>query len=260
MLIDWFTVAAQAVNFLILAWLLKRFLYKPILAAMDEREQRIAAQIHDAEAQKAEAGKRCEDLRGAQEKFEQARQTLLDQAMTEASATRQRLTEESRREIDALRARWREALHADQKSLRAELSCRVQRETLAITRKVLRDLAGRDLEQQIARAFIDRLRELNGAEKARLADFVKVSGRPVVVRSAFDLPPPERVEIERTVRETLVPEARVEFEEAPDLLGGIELASDGHKIAWSIGDYLTSLEDCVREVIDQKPSADDERE
>jgi len=260
MLIDWFTVAAQVVNFLLLAWLLKRFLYKPILAAMDEREQRIAAQIRDAETQKAEAEKRCEDFRVAREKFERARQTLLDQATAEAAATRQRLTEEARREIDGLRTRWCEALHADQKTLRAELAGRVQRETLAITRKVLRDLAGQDLEQQIARIFIVRLRALNGAEKERLTDFVKISGRPIVVRSAFALPEPVRAEIEKTVREALVPDARVNFEEAPDLLGGIELASDGHKIAWSIGDYLTSLESTVRDLIDQKPGADDERE
>jgi F-type H+-transporting ATPase subunit b len=39
MLIDWFTVAAQAINFLILVWLLKRFLYKPVLNAVDAREK-----------------------------------------------------------------------------------------------------------------------------------------------------------------------------------------------------------------------------
>src|ERR1035441_6695689 len=39
MLIDWFTVGAQALNFLVLVWLMKRFLYKPILDAIDEREK-----------------------------------------------------------------------------------------------------------------------------------------------------------------------------------------------------------------------------
>ena len=42
MLIDWFTVGAQVLNFLILVWLLKHFLYKPILNAIDAREKRIA--------------------------------------------------------------------------------------------------------------------------------------------------------------------------------------------------------------------------
>jgi F-type H+-transporting ATPase subunit b len=55
MLIDWFTVGAQALNFLILVWLMKRFLYKPILHAIDEREKRIAAELADADAKKAEA-------------------------------------------------------------------------------------------------------------------------------------------------------------------------------------------------------------
>jgi F-type H+-transporting ATPase subunit b len=52
MLIDWFTVGAQALNFLILVWLLKRFLYKPILHAIDEREKRIAAELADADAKR----------------------------------------------------------------------------------------------------------------------------------------------------------------------------------------------------------------
>ena len=52
MLIDWFTVGAQALNFLILVWLLKHFLYKPILNAIDAREKRIAAELADADAKK----------------------------------------------------------------------------------------------------------------------------------------------------------------------------------------------------------------
>ena len=57
MLINWFTVLAQAINFLILVWLLKRFLYKPILHAIDEREKGIATQLADVEAKKAVAQK-----------------------------------------------------------------------------------------------------------------------------------------------------------------------------------------------------------
>ena len=60
MLIDWFTVSAQVVNFLILVWLMKRFLYKPILHAIDAREQRIAKKIADADAKRAEAEKERE--------------------------------------------------------------------------------------------------------------------------------------------------------------------------------------------------------
>ena len=57
MLIDWFTVGAQALNFIVLVWLLKRFLYKPILNAIDAREKLIAAKLADADTKVAEAKK-----------------------------------------------------------------------------------------------------------------------------------------------------------------------------------------------------------
>ena len=49
MLIDWFTVIAQAVNFLILVALLKHFLWGRLVRVIDEREQRVATQVAEAE-------------------------------------------------------------------------------------------------------------------------------------------------------------------------------------------------------------------
>ena len=57
MLIDWFTVISQIINFLILIFLLKRFLYRPILKAIDAREERITNELQAAELQKSEAAK-----------------------------------------------------------------------------------------------------------------------------------------------------------------------------------------------------------
>ena len=55
MQIDWFTVVAQIVNFLILVWLLKKFLYGPIIRAMDDRERRIASRLEEANARERQA-------------------------------------------------------------------------------------------------------------------------------------------------------------------------------------------------------------
>ena len=110
MLIDWFTVGAQAINFLILVWLLKRFLYKPILHAIDAREKRIAAQLADAEAKKAEAEKERDAFEQKNEAFDRQRAALLKKATDEAKAERQRLLDEARRAADALGAKRQEAL------------------------------------------------------------------------------------------------------------------------------------------------------
>src|SRR5450432_376915 len=105
MLIDWFTVGAQALNFLMLVWLLRRFLYKPILNAIDAREKRIAAELADAAAKKAEAKKERDDFQQKNEEFDQQRATLLSKAMDEAKADRGRLLDEARKAADALSAK-----------------------------------------------------------------------------------------------------------------------------------------------------------
>ena len=84
MLIDWFTVVAQVINFLILVWLLQRFLYKPIVNAMQTREERIASQLRDAEKQKAEAEVESAKFRIAHDQLEQRKQELLREAEADA--------------------------------------------------------------------------------------------------------------------------------------------------------------------------------
>ena len=105
MLIDWFTVGAQALNFLILVWLMKRFLYKPILHAIDAREKRIAAELADADAKKAEAQKERDEFQHKNEEFDQQRAALLSKATDEAKAERQRLLDEARKAADVLSAK-----------------------------------------------------------------------------------------------------------------------------------------------------------
>ena len=77
MLIDWFTVGAQALNFIILVGLMRRFLYKPVLKAIDEREKRIAAELADAAGKKAEAEKERADLQRKQAAMDDQRAALL---------------------------------------------------------------------------------------------------------------------------------------------------------------------------------------
>ena len=101
MLIDWFTVGAQALNFIILVWLLKRFLYKPILNAVDAREARIAAELADAEAKRVEAKKERDEFQRKNEAFDQQRAALLSKATDDAKSEHQRLLDDARKAADA---------------------------------------------------------------------------------------------------------------------------------------------------------------
>ena len=130
MLIDWFTVGAQALNFLILVWLMKHFLYKPILNAIDAREKRIAKELADADAKKAEAQNECDEFQKKNEEFDQQRAALLTKATDEAKTERQRLLDEARKAAEALSAKRQETLRNDAHNLNQAIARRTQEKCL----------------------------------------------------------------------------------------------------------------------------------
>jgi F-type H+-transporting ATPase subunit b len=257
MLIDWFTVVAQVVNFLILVWLLKRFLYRPILNAIDAREKRIELALLDADAKKAEAEQEREVFQHKNGEFDQQRAALLDQARDEAKAERLRLLDEARQAADVLIAKRQEAQRIDARNLSQAISHRTRQEVFAIARKALTDLAGTSLEERMCEVFARRVREMDDRTKAGFAialksAALKSASAPAIVRSAFDLPAEQRAAIQSAVNETFAGEIHLRFETEPDLVSGIELATDGQKMAWSIADYLVSMEKVVDELLKEK--------
>jgi F-type H+-transporting ATPase subunit b len=257
MLIDWFTVGAQAINFLILVWLMKRFLYKPILNAIDEREKRVATELANADKKKAEAQKESDEFKRKNEEFDHQRAALLSKATDDAKAEHQRLLAEARQAADALSAKRQETLRNDAHNLNQAIARRTQQEVFAIARKALTDLATASLEERLGQVFTRRLREMDGHAKEGLAEALKTTSDPALVRSAFELPAEQRATIQNAINETFSAEIHIRFETAPDLISGIELTTNGQKVAWSIADYLVSLEKSVDELLKEqdKPEA-----
>jgi F-type H+-transporting ATPase subunit b len=252
MLIDWFTIGAQALNFLILVWLLKRFLYKPILNAIDAREKLIAKELADAAAKKAEARAERDEFQKKNEDFDRQCTDLLAKATEEAKTERQRLLDEARKAADALGAARQESLVNEAHNLNQAIRRLTQKEVFAITRKALADLATTSLEERIGEVFTRRLHSLDDKAKAGLGEALKKNSEPVVIRSTFELPALQRAAIQNVLNETFAAEISVRFETAPDLVSGIELVASGQKVGWSISDYLTALENDVGNLLKEK--------
>lgn len=241
MLIDWFTVVAQVINFLILVWLLKRFLYQPILNAIDAREQRIVTELAGADAKMTEAEKERNEFQQKNIEFEKQRNSYLNQAIDEAKAEHQRLLETARQESENLRAKRQQALMNEQHSLHDALTHQAREEVFAIARKALTDLADSSLEERMTQIFIKRLHEINNEEMADLKSVFKSSMQPLLVRSVFDLPAEQKASIETAIKETLGEQKQIQFVTAGDLVSGIEISTDGHKTGWNIDNYLAEL-------------------
>ncbi len=249
MLIDWFTVGAQLLNFGILVWLMKRFLYQPVLDAIAAREHKIADELADAAKTPAEAKHQQDEFQKKNRVFDEQRADLLRDAKQAAQAERERLQTEAREAADAASDRRAKALLTDTQHLHAEITRHTQQQVFDISRRVLGDLAGVGLEQRVCEVFIQRLQALDGPARATLGPGLQAvsDAEPALLRSAFALPVPQQTAIQAALDEAFGQPVPLKFETMPELVSGIELSAQGQKLAWSMADYLDALSSSLEE-------------
>jgi F-type H+-transporting ATPase subunit b len=243
MLIDWFTVGAQVINFIVLVWLLKRFLYKPVLNAIDMREKRVAAESATADLQMTEIKKSREELQARSRAFEEERGALLAKAILDAKTEAERLLGSARQAADALTSQRNAALHSDTARLSGALSRLATGESINIARAALKDLAGADLEARICEVFVHRLRGIDSPTKESLGGLLTSPTEKPVVTSSFELSSVDKIAIQTALNETFSADIHLRFELSPDMIGGIALNAGGERLSWTIADYLKTLEE-----------------
>jgi F-type H+-transporting ATPase subunit b len=243
MLINWFTVGAQVVNFLVLVYLLKRFLYGPIIRAMDEREKKIALRLQEGKKQQELAEEQRSVFEEKTKAFDREREKRLSEITHEVEQKRQAMMHEVREAVDADRAQWYAVLEREKDTFLQDLRLRAGRHAYSIARRALHELANADLESHMVGVFQTRLAKLEEKERASLKEAIQESqGKEALLRSAFALSQ-DTVRGITTYLETLAGgPVDVRLEMAPDIICGLELIIHGRKIAWSVEEYLDDLE------------------
>jgi F-type H+-transporting ATPase subunit b len=259
-LIDWFTVFAQIVNFLILVALLKYFLYDRIIKAMDEREKRIQSKLDEAKEKEQEASDRAEELQKKNRELDEQREKRLSEAREQAETKRKELVRDARQEIEHLRNEWHKSLEKEKESFLNHMREMVANEVFAITRRTLGDLADSEIEERVVEMLLDRLEKMEPEEKEELIDSINRADGGLVVRSSFELSSTLRQKTTRTLHELLAHDFEVEYEEDHDLILGVELQTPDRKLAWSVDDYLETLHEKARTELEKEAHRDEAKE
>jgi len=251
MQIDWLTVSAQLVNFLILIWLLKRFLYRPVMNAMARREQDIAARLAEANDRERLADGREQLYSDKAAELDQARAQFLSDARDAAEQERLRLLDEARRDTELQRNKWSEQLEREREDFGQAIKQELTQAAAHIARRALVQLADASLEQQILSAFLKRLETL--PHKAR-EPFVE-GAQTLHLTSAFDLDAQTQETARATIEATLGAPIKLAFTRNHALVCGIELSSAGHKLSWNLADFVGDFEERIRRVVAESPAA-----
>lgn len=250
--IDYFIFFAQIVNFLVLILLLKFFLYKRIIMAMDERENRIELRLQEAKDLKTEAEKEIESYQKNKQELSQKRESMLTEARNEAQTVSEELIKKARSEVKESKDKWLEEVERQKEIFLADLRRRSGEKIFATIRRVLQDLANDELEIHIINTFIKRLESMGEKEKETIKGFIQKPQEEIIIKSSFAIPGTFPARIKEAVRDQIGNEVKFRFVIEPDLLSGIELHTSDRQISWSLGNYLDTLEEDISKSFDQR--------
>lgn len=256
MLVDWFIVLAQIINFLILVALLRWFLYRPVLSVMGKRREGIQRDWDEARQLQDQARAELAEHRRLRERLEAEKQTWLERARGEVEQERQRSLELMRQEVSERRLHWQQNLEREQAASLDRLRVRLLDEVQSVARRALADLASVGLEEQIIDRFLERLQQLEPQRRQELLRELERQDGGVSLSTGFSLPAERREELRRRLVGCLPPleRAGLTFRRQPDLLCGIELRTPGQVVGWNLDQYLASLEGSLSEALGREPS------
>ena len=223
MQVDWWTLALQTVNFLVLVWLLERFLFRPVRAVLKKRQENVAQTLADAETARAQAESVKQSLEDSRKAIEDERVATLKKAHDEIEAEHDKMLEEARIEADRLIASARELVDNE----RADALDSLREDTVHLAGKMAQSILER------MRALVSQnewLRQVEAAVKALPEDDrqqidkdLKDEKARLQIITATPLKAEDQIEWRERLSGLLGGAARIEFNSDPALLGGAEL-------------------------------------
>lgn len=252
MLVDWFIVLAQIINFLVLIALLHWLLYRPLLAVIRERQAAIRQEQAAIERMHQEAESERTAQRQAREALEVQRQGWLNAARGEVEVSKRQALEEMAEQLREQRASWLRELNEARGRLlgqiRTDLLLQVQR----VARRALADLATRELEDQMLDRFMGQLAGLQHVEGDGLGS---LSGRgQLELQTSFPLSDAQRARVLQALR-ALSPDlesADLLVRQNRDLICGVELRAPGAVASWNLDHYLRDFEQRLSTAVAQE--------
>lgn len=247
MAIDWLTVIAQIINFLVLVALLKRFLYAPVLRTIDQRQQQINAQREDAHSRKADADAERDRYQCLREDLDNQKHQLLEEARQQARDEQARLINEARKQVADQREAWQQQLADEQAALLKTLEAQTGEAVLKTANRLLADMADSSLLAQMLKQLLATLKVRSLTEHAIVdqpdATLRLVSSEPLTDTQQANL---------TDALQALAEPQQLLFETDPRLVCGIEMWLGDEKLSWSLRDYLADLNRQLAQIYQQQ--------
>lgn len=246
MQIDWWTFVLQSVNFLVLVWLLWRFLYRPVKEIIEKRKALAEKAFAEAETkgQEAEAARRRFETDRAG--LARERQTMLTKVHGELQAERETVLEQARQEAEQMVEDARKSIDEQRQAALVELREQAAELAAELAADLLRqagvNASGDVFLEQLSR----QLAELEDDERERLRKDLAEEGARLTVVTSAPLTSEEKARWSDRLSASLDQAGKTDFISDPEILGGAELRFPHAVIRLTWADQLRKAEELLR--------------
>jgi len=240
--LDWTTFALEIVNFLVLLWLLKRFLYGPISEAIGRRRAQIEQTLAEGRQAKAKADALEKQYQGRLEDWEREKAAARAELGRDLEKERSRRLSELSASVERERLSREAAAARDAEQRQEEMEDSALRQGTAFAARLAARLAGPELEARIIDLAISDLRQL---PKERRDALHAAAGQPrdpsTTIKSAYPIAQPQREQLEVALNEVAAAKLNPVFTADPALVAGIRIELGAWVLAANLRDELSAF-------------------
>ena len=242
--IDLVTLIAQIINLVVLIWLMKKFLYQPILKMISERQALIDAEIkrahqarQEALLQEAQYSKKVAD-------FDAKRSEMMAEARKEVENFKQKLLAESKQAISYSRKNWQVELEQEKQSFDAGLQASIVKNFKLFASDALKDMAGVELTSLVLEKFKEKMQKMSKSAHKQMSENILKNGKVVIsTDSKLDANIKSEIKAFLTSLFDLQTSVKFEFKEDENLICGIQIQVGEHQTSWNLKNYLEAFEE-----------------
>jgi len=239
--IDWTTFALEIINFLALVWILKRFLYKPVLETLAQRRAGIEQTLSEARAAEVRAQGLQAQYEGRLADWGKERAKARSDLETEMALERSRQMQSLVKDLAEERARNAAVDTHRQQEMQREMESAALAQAQQFASTLLGRLATPALESRMVDLLLEDWAKLPDQQLFGLRAAVEDPALGAKVSSAFPLDAAQRGRIVEALSQRLGRPVAVAFDEVPGLLAGMRISLGAWQLHLNFTDELASF-------------------
>jgi F-type H+-transporting ATPase subunit b len=247
--INWFEIIAQMINFFILLFLLQKLFYKPVIKAMNDRQQRLMDNQKKSEEKMKKAAELIETYNQNLAELEKEKDRQLEMAKQQAQEKKEALIATYREEAEQKRSDYLKEVDEEQERFIHDLGAALGNNAVKIAEHILGSFSEEKLSEKVFDSFIKKVEDI---DEDTLKEDIESKDERIILISSEELSDEQKEILEKVLTKKLDTFKEISYEVEEELIQGYELKLETLTVHTNVRKYLEEAEKNIQQIIEKR--------